>query len=238
MGSILKQCEPLCQAVPNDLKELLYRGADKPHGVFVYGDQSQKDITRERDQLVRVVRQLVANSKKPVLYILNTMGKGKSGEMSYPNFGGSDKTLHHPNIHELAVLFEKAQADVRVLVLLRNTHEMRLSDVEHRHFGSEAHELAVLADNAAVLNGQLSLMDRDFFACARYHLLGDATQWRDVIAPTIHPTMAQSAAAMAKMYSSKDSAEEDVKKMDVFELHLESMNSLLYAQCDLGTTLS
>lgn len=233
MKSLFGACAPLCKAAAASVSGALYKGGSNPTGVFVFGDQDIASILSQRTSFKSALKQETLDATDDTLYILNTMGGGGSGQMSYPNFSGGDKSLHHPNVHELAALAEAAGVDFRVLVLQRNSHEIRLSDVDHRHFGKEAHELAVLADNAAVLSSQLALMDPKFFVCVKYHRLNNATEWRDVTGPALHPKMANYAAEVASRSTAMTSEPKPaLESLDPFELHLEAMNSILFNQCE------
>ena len=95
--------------------------------------------------------------------------------MSYPNYGGEDKSLHHPDVLSLARAAERAGADVRVVLLMRDALGTVVSDTVHMHYGGKGgasggseREERILIDNAAALLAQTMLVDRRFVACADY----------------------------------------------------------------------
>ena len=49
--------------------------------------------------------------------------------MSYPNFGGTSKAMHHPDVVMLAAAADAAEADLRVLVLHREAEKIMQSTV-------------------------------------------------------------------------------------------------------------
>jgi len=165
----MKKCSSdkgLCVADP-DLSKQLYSNGASPSGMFV---EMNAGLAAAKAELVTKLKALITRRKAsgapPATIVLNTLGEsGGRGMMSYPNFGGQLKAMHHPDIVALGDAAELAGADLRVLVLHRNATEVVQSTVARR-FGSYTQEPAVLVDNAMVLAGQLALLDPAFYACA------------------------------------------------------------------------
>ena len=125
MSDIYSKCKQLkgpCE-VNDDISSQMYTKGGNPVGLFVLGSkaQSSKSISEKRQKFVATLKQEVAKCKVPKIIFLNTAGPGVAknaeGMMSYPNFGGNDKSVHHPDVRILAQLFEEAGADLQVLVL-------------------------------------------------------------------------------------------------------------------------
>ena len=118
--------------------------------------------------------------------------------MSYPNFGGNDKSIHHPDVRFIAKIAEQAGVDLRILVLQRHAKQILVSTTIHRHFGKLNHQAHVLADNAMVLHGQLSALDGSFFECVRTKSLGRA-RW-DEVASFLLPGYSSKATLSSDMF--------------------------------------
>ena len=101
------------------------------------------------------------------LIVLNTWKAGikGTGMMSYPNYGGRNKAIRHPDIHMLARLAEEAGVDLRIVVILRDPLHIMVSTTVNRHFNKYETQLRILADNQAVLLQQLREIDRRFWVC-------------------------------------------------------------------------
>ena len=98
----------------------------------------------------------------------NCKTRSSYGMMSYPNGGGEDRTLHHPDVHLLSVGGE-CGCRSRLLVLQRDASSILTSTVIHRQFDASAfHESLILSDAAFALQGQLSMLDREFYRCSLY----------------------------------------------------------------------
>eukprot|EP00613_Pedinella_sp_CCMP2098_P027777 CAMPEP_0171703646 /NCGR_PEP_ID=MMETSP0991-20121206/12240_1 /TAXON_ID=483369 /ORGANISM="non described non described, Strain CCMP2098" /LENGTH=407 /DNA_ID=CAMNT_0012293069 /DNA_START=423 /DNA_END=1646 /DNA_ORIENTATION=+ len=122
-----------------------------------------------------------ASSKKP------TKGKAslvppesRYGMLSFPNWWEPEKSLKHPNLRLLASAAEAGGADLRVVVLLRNSRDVLKSTavkrVESGGFSLPmGREAAILADNTAVLMAQLSLLDPSFFVCVEMDALDETS---------------------------------------------------------------
>ena len=100
------------------------------------------------------------------LYVLGLGFSNGVGMLSYPNFGGANKALNHPDVFLLAAVAERAGVDLRVLVLQRSAGEI-VRSVAARGYGS-TEDSRILIDNAAALASQLRLLDRGFFLCLDY----------------------------------------------------------------------
>lgn len=85
--------------------------------------------------------------------------------MSYPNFGGNNKAIRHPDVHLLARLAEQAGVDLRVVVIIRDPASILVSTTINRNFNPFHIQLRVLADNQAILLQQLREIDRRFWVC-------------------------------------------------------------------------
>ena len=171
INSAYKKCGVMC-AIANAVTQELYAGGSTPHGAFVYGDQTDKQIRARRAAAIDAFRRVEAeHGSGPARLVFVNGGAGldklqnKSGEMSYPNYAGPNKVLHSPDVTVLARLAEDAGVDLRVVVLRRGAEDILRSTTMHRHFGSEAHEAAVLAESAAYLAAQLRMLDPAFVEC-------------------------------------------------------------------------
>jgi len=157
----------------------LHAGGVRPRGAFVYGSQRGEDVRAHRAAAIDTFRRLDAEprSRSARLVFLNAGDKSsRSGEMSYPNFGGGDKALHTPDVAVLVRLAEDAGVDLRVVVFTRGAEDILRSTTVHRHFGTEVHEAAVLADSAAKLAAQLRMIDPAFVACVTTDALRDGVR--------------------------------------------------------------
>jgi len=146
--------------------------------------------------LVRELRDLqAAAEKKRVDLIALNLGEHlglKVGEMSYPNYGGENKTLHRPDIRLLAELAEEAAIDLRILVLQRKSSQILRSTITHRHFEEPMTETAILTHNGFALSGQLALLDRRFFLCVDQYATDaehDLRNRLDEIGGFLHPAL-------------------------------------------------
>ena len=170
------------------------------------------------------------------------------GMMSYPNFGGKDKAIHHPDLVVLARLCEEAGVDLRVLVLQRDAAAILRSTTIHRDFGTEAHQAAILTDNAAALVMQLKLLDRKFFRCAEFEdFLSsglEKSNFFDDLVPFLHPSLSASTFKAAQSNVSEHAAaastsapgvvhdeEKTTEKMSSHEKHLAEAVAFLRTIC-------
>lgn len=110
-------------------------------------------------------------------------GTGKTGMMSYPNFGGPEKIYQHPDIWELAQIAEDAGEDLRILFLGRQARPLLTSTAVHRHFSPYGTQAVILAHNARVLASQINALDVKFVHCVEYermpNLPSDLSAWLD-----------------------------------------------------------
>jgi hypothetical protein len=111
------------------------------------------------------LQQAAANATASTLYCLNLVG---GSMLSYPN---GNNPRHHPNVFSLAVIAERAQVDLRVLVLHRHPAPQLVSLSIHRHFMDLAAEAQQMATQGAVLNGQLQSIDPSFYHCSGFSSL-------------------------------------------------------------------
>lgn len=141
---------------PKDIKQMV-RLEDSLRHAFEdakvkYGDESTGENNRGTSGII-------------VLLNLHQTHQG-SGFMSYPNYGGTEKPIHHPHIQLLARIAEEAKVDLRIHVLERSARDIYLSNVVHRNiWGDPMKETLALVDNAMALHGQLELIDQGFFEC-------------------------------------------------------------------------
>ena len=153
----------------DDITEILYRGFDGTGGLFNPG--SAKQLLDKKNELRTAFEEMQrkyegAPEGTVVLLNLHETSKG-SGFMSYPNYRGVDKPIHHPHLQLLALVAEEARVDLRVLVLQRDARAIYRSNTVNRHFGdAPVHEGLILAANAMSLHGQLELIDGAFFSCS------------------------------------------------------------------------
>jgi len=109
---------------------------------------------------------------------------------SYPKNGGEDKPLRHPDVEQMARLAERASVDLRLVLLQRDVRDTLVSAALHRGFGdSLGHEAAILADNAYVLHGQLSLIDPAFVHCVDLLHLPEDHNHREALRQFLHPRL-------------------------------------------------
>ena len=101
------------------ITKLLYHGENNADGIFVYGNDHQtvSSISEMREELKSAVKVEMNKYKKPTLVLLNTGFGAGVGMISYPNYNGAGKSIHHPDLNELAKTFEEAGADLRIFVL-------------------------------------------------------------------------------------------------------------------------
>jgi len=199
-----KHDENIC-VVDTELTSLMMKGKEKPKGIFVYGNQNGEEIECDRFKFVQKLKALKQNSGTTLIFlngIARKLGipKNFAAMVSYPSFRGDDKTLHHPDIQVLAALCEMAGVDLRIVVVNRNPNAIVDSTVMNRDLTQHgntiqhhentiqhplAYEVAVLADNAAVMALQLQTVDPRFFMCVEYESM---FSW-PVLGPFLHPAL-------------------------------------------------
>lgn len=165
-----------------------FRGQKLVHGLFGAADTAK---SLRIAASVKSSLEEIANRTGDRLFFLGLGGKKGSGMYSYPNFNGKFKSLDHPDIYQLGLLAEQAGVDYRVLVLQRNGMDV-LKSVDRRDFGKADEEPKILVDNAAVLHGQLALLDPRFYYCLHYERLNElktpaAKEEREDIVHFLHP---------------------------------------------------
>ena len=186
------------------LSDMLYHRELDPHtrqrgaasGLFASSSGADHDEWRAR--VVAEFQSLAQQATGPSLIIImpdpDVQNAGLiHGMMSYPNGAGEDRTLHHPDVHLLSRLAESAAVDLRLLVLQRDASSILTSTVIHREFdGSAFHESLILSDAAFALQGQLSMLDQEFYHCALYggeEMVFDTWSNR-ALANFVHPAFA------------------------------------------------
>jgi len=165
-----------------DLASLLWSQSDKS-GVFNHyepsGDYDDATIQRVRSAF------RATSSTEGLLWLngAHERGIGRTGMMSYPNFGGPEKIFQHPDVWLLAQIAEDVGEDFRILFLGRRARALLTSTVVHRHFAPYGPEAVILAYNARVLASQLRALDAKFVRCVEYEdmpdLPTDLSSWLD-----------------------------------------------------------
>lgn len=180
------------------------------------------------------------------LYLLGLGYSDGVGMLSYPNFGGANKALNHPDMFLLAAIAEKVGIDFRVLVLQRSANEILKSTLK-RGFGG-AEESRILVDNAAAMYTQLHMLDRRFFLCLDYNdltLMKNSTiakiqAQKDAMAQFLHPNVIPPLMdqMLGKIRPSTSSSSKPLSNVNVSanaalsEFQLESRISLIRALCE------
>ena len=153
-------------AFDTELLNALYSGFNGAGGLF--NPKDEKQYQKRRNQILRLFKKYSAKSDGiPTAVILNTFmetGQG-SGMISYPNYKGPLKPLHHGRLEILAELAEIAQVDLRIVYLDRPAGEIARSDLRRFQDGPPVDEMMMLIDNAMILRTQLEMIDFKFFRC-------------------------------------------------------------------------
>ena len=155
-------------------RELDPRTRQRGAALGLFASSSGADHDAWRARVVAELASLARQATGPSLIIIMPDPNLQNtelihGMMSYPNGGGEDRTLHHPDVHLLSRLAESAAVDLRLLVLQRDASSILTSTVIHRQFDASAfHESLILSDAAFALQGQLSMLDREFYRCSLY----------------------------------------------------------------------
>ena len=153
-------------AFDNELLNALYSGFNGAGGLF--NPKDEKQYQERRNQILRLFKKYSANSDGiPTAVVLNTFtetGKG-SGMISYPNYRGPLKPLHHGRLEILAELAEIAQVDLRIVYMDRPAGEIARSDLRRFQDGPPVNEMMMLIDNAMILRTQLEMIDFKFVRC-------------------------------------------------------------------------
>jgi hypothetical protein len=115
------------------------------------------------------------------LIALNTLTKGEN-MMSYPSFARPCRRFTIPNVRILAEMFELLGADFRIVVMVRNSHQIIRSVVDHRHFYADAAQASsMFTDVLEEVLRQLGRLDKHFFTYIDYDELpsvpNDFTVW-------------------------------------------------------------
>jgi hypothetical protein len=155
----------ICIASKNLTADVFYRVGDKSHGLFGSADThyNQKHL----DILYHDLQILHSEQGEGHLHIIGLEVVAGGGMLSYPNFNdGQTKALDHPDLIPLAALTEAANIDLRIMILLRNPHDVLYSALS-RNFGGTS-EAKILIDNASLLNNQISMLDPRYFICIEY----------------------------------------------------------------------
>lgn len=151
-----------------ELLNQLYRGFNKNGGVFNPSTESEYQTRRASIiEFFKKYKQQQQSSEISTAVILNTFIQSKegSGMISYPNYSGRDKAIHHGHLHILAELAEIAAVDLRIVVLDRPAREIARSVLRRIQKIPAMSEIMMITDNAMVLQTQLEMIDSDFFRC-------------------------------------------------------------------------
>eukprot|EP00899_Mesostigma_viride_P029556 jgi/Mesvir1/9786/Mv09253-RA.1 len=159
----------------------------------VWDRYDEKGYKKELDTSVEEMRSLTAQysgisggssststERRFTLLTLNTMETTQRGLMAYPHMVRYDLPHNyprkpgeptyyyagvHPNVRQLAEMAERAFADLRVVLLLRDPAEILGSSIMPGYEGSLLDKVRILTDNALILNTQLQLIDKAFIVC-------------------------------------------------------------------------
>lgn len=165
IGDTKRRLEFRC-AFDDELLNSLYSGFNNDGGLF--NPKNEKQYQERRSYVINSFKKYRANEDGiPTAVILNTYtqtGKG-SGMISYPNYNGPLKPLHHGRLEVLAELAEIAQVDLRIVYLDRPAREIARSCLKRMAIIPPMNELMMLTDNAMILRTQLEMIDSNFFRC-------------------------------------------------------------------------
>mgnify|MGYP006138165891 CR=1 FL=1 len=193
---------------------LLWRGGSDPVTIFFrsdshrrrpagysydgpppFSEQSRVDtqgtLDARRDSFAARLR-VVRREQPGKLVVLNTANsyhdqreKAHTGEISYPNYAGTHKADHYPNIVVLARLAARARVDLRLLVLHRSAEDVLTSTTVHRSFATTLNEATILIKSAEALASQLHALESDAstadvsWLCAPFEKIGEAAWWSE-----------------------------------------------------------
>ena len=130
--------------------------------------------------------EFLAKKNKSHLYFLGLGKIAHAGMLSYPNFGGPNKDLNHPDAYSLAMLAELQGLDFRVLVLQRDPRDI-IASVKRRNFGGSS-EIRILTQSADALYTQLALISPSFYRCVQYaHLNTMNERQKHDLSNFLHP---------------------------------------------------
>ena len=187
----VKTSEKLCEAI-EDVTHVFQEARGKSDTIFgLFGvEETGYNAVHIMAAYLKMKDYAVKNERK--LYIISLELIKDSGMMSYPNYGGPNKSLNHPDIAVMAALAEMAGMDFRVLVLQRNARDI-LRSVTSSSYGGAA-EPKILVDNAAALYSQMEQLDPRFYFCLPYEKMGNMTDSEQsgfvhFLHPTILPSM-------------------------------------------------
>ena len=194
--SVFKACNSdgrgLC-GVDHGISRLLYYSASTipPRGIFHYGtNEPGEAMEQRRSNFRKQLSALRANSSELLLFLngasVSRSEQSFTGELSYPNFGGAEKHLHHPDLRVLATLAETAEVDLRVLVLLRDVPSILHSTAKRQIGATSKHEAAVLSSNADALAAQMLSIDPRFILCCEFDDFGSQNKTWERVAPFLH----------------------------------------------------
>ncbi|CAM9772545.1 unnamed protein product [Discosporangium mesarthrocarpum] len=183
-------CESRCM-----LSAALFPGMGYSHDVEHFEDaidQLGKGLDELRSYEEELAKRQEQNeNERSVIIPLNTFNCNnegvRTGEMSFPNFGGGDKAIKHVNMRVLAALAEEKGVDLRIVYLQRDSAEILRSTVLHRNFADYMREARILLLNAEAMFTAFHLIDPAFVECFQYAELGEAWQ-HERIASFIGPS--------------------------------------------------
>lgn len=140
---------------------------------------STEKFARLKDSAVVRLKSALAEMVKPGLTFPFANKKGRTGMLSYPNFGGPLQIFQNPDVRLLAKIAEDSSADLRVIYL----HRQAASVLRSRGHGYKNIFTAavVLEHSARVLLAQLRGLDQAFVRCVEYermpHLPAGFEDW-------------------------------------------------------------
>lgn len=173
-----RSCSP-----DRDLTLNLMHESGKKGGLF-YAEAA--GISRQVIPSILNRMDFLAKQNKSHLYFLGLGKIAGAGMLSYPNFGGPNKDLNHPDAYSLAMLSELQSLDFRVLVLQRDPRDI-IASVKRRNFGGLS-EIRILTQSADALYTQLALISPGFYRCIQYaHLNTMNDRQKHDLSNFLHP---------------------------------------------------
>ena len=106
---------------------------------------------------------------EPAVVVINGIRENEGGMQSYPNTDQEDKVILHPDLQQLAAVFESNGADLRIITLSRNGGSSLASTIKREHavqIVGKAHafyyQARVLRLSLAALSADLAALDPAF----------------------------------------------------------------------------
>lgn len=168
VASWLEACDrTICVHDPR-LSQLIWRiSTGKNEGLFAI-ERSGVDAIRLRiARRLKLVERMhaAANGGRGAVVLLNMHPDNRATMWSYPNLGGVQKSLQHPDVSQLAAVADFAGVDLRIVVVTRSAADALASALKRGFGGSVSREGLILTDNAHALAGQLATLDAEYYFC-------------------------------------------------------------------------